>query len=199
MYVPKHFAEDDPDRLAALIAEHDFAVLFTDGATGPFATHLPLLLDRGRGAKGTLIGHVARANPHWKTFDGRRGLAVFAGPHAYVSPRWYEAAPAVPTWNYVAVHATGTLRAVEDPVALRAILERMTARYEGEDGWRLGALDEKFTAAMMRGIVGVELAIELLEGKLKLSQNRSAADRAGVVEALADHPLAAAMRASEPD
>lgn len=198
MYVPKAFAEDDPDRLAALIEAHDFATLFTDGPDGPFATHLPLLLDRARGPRGTLIGHVARANPHWKSFDGRRGLAVFAGPHAYVSPRWYASQPAVPTWNYIAVHATGRVRAVEDPAALRATMDALARRYEGEGPWTIAGLPEKFTDGMMRGIVGLEFAIEALEGKAKLSQNRSAADRAGVIAALGDHELAAAMRERQP-
>ena len=198
MYVPRHFAEDDPDRLAALIAAHDFATLFTDGSGGPFATHLPLLLDRTRGPRGTLIGHVARANPHWKSFDGRRALAVFAGPHAYVSPRWYASQPAVPTWNYVAVHATGAVRAVEDPAALRATMDALARRYEGEGRWTIAGQPTKFVDGMLRGIVGLELAIETLEGKAKLSQNRSAADREGVIAALGDHPLAAAMRAREP-
>ena len=197
MYVPKHFAVDDPDRLACLIAAHDFAVLFTGGEGGPFATHLPLLLDRARGPRGTLIGHVARANPHWRSFDGRPGLAVFAGPHGYVSPRWYASGPAVPTWNYVAVHAAGPVRAVEDPAALRATMETLARRYEGEGKWTIAGLPETFTDAMLRGIVGLELAIETLEGKAKLSQNRSAEDRAGVIAALGDHPLAAAMRASD--
>ena len=204
MYVPKHFAEDDPARLAALIDAHEFATLFTAGDGGPFATHLPLLFEPSRGPRGTLIGHVARANPHWRRFDGRPALAVFAGPHAYVSPRWYKAAPAVPTWNYVAVHAAGTVRAVEDPAALRAILDRLAARHEGDGPWRIADQPENFTAGMMRAIVGLELAIETLEGKAKLSQNRSAADRAGVIEALAasaeagDRALADAMRAAEP-
>jgi transcriptional regulator len=184
MYVPKHFVEDDPARLAALIAAHDFATLVTEGEDGPFATHLPLLLDPARGRKGTLIGHVARANPHWRWFDGRRGLAIFAGAHAYVSPRWYKAAPAVPTWNYVAVHATGPVRAIEEPTALRAIIDRLAARYEGDGPWRLADQPARFTDGMLRGIVGLELAIERLEGKAKLSQNRSAEDRAGVVAAL---------------
>src|SRR5262245_50441328 len=144
MYVPKHFAEDDPARIASLIDAHEFATLFTGGEEGPFATHLPLLLDPSRGERGALIGHVARANPHWRRFDGRQALAVFAGPHAYVSPRWYKAAPAVPTWNYVAVHATGRVRAVEDPAALRAILDRLAARHEGDGRCRVATPPDKF-------------------------------------------------------
>lgn len=187
MYVPKHFAEHHVAKLHALMRAHSFATLVSwqDGA--PFATHVPLLLDAGRGSFGTLVGHVARANPHATSFDGASpALAIFLGPHAYVSPRWYASAPRVPSWNYQAVHATGTLRAVDDPVSVRALLARSAAIYEAgaQGAWSLDSVPETYANGTMKGIVAFEMAIERLEGKWKLSQNTTPADRAGVVAAL---------------
>jgi transcriptional regulator len=187
MYVPRHFVESDHGRLHALIRAHGFATLVSvlDGA--PFATHVPLLLDAERGPHGTLSGHVARSNPHWRGFDGAApALAIFHGPHAYVSPRWYRAADQVPTWNYVAVHALGAPRVVEDPAAVRALLARMAAQYEAgaEAPWSPAGLPERVADGLQRAIVAFELPIERLTGKRKLSQNKAPADRAGVVAGL---------------
>jgi len=125
---------------------------------------------------------VARPNPQWQTFDGsRQALAVFSGPHAYVSPTWF-AAPAVPTWNYAAVHAYGCPRVLEGAAATRDTVERLVR--EHDTAWRLDAQPAEFVAGMLRGIVAFEMPIERLEGKLKLSQNRPASDRPGVVRAL---------------
>ena len=187
MYVPKHFAESDAAKLHALMRAHAFATLVSwqDGA--PFTTHVPLLLDAERGPLGTLVGHVARANPHAASFDGASpALAIFLGPHAYVSPRWYASAPRVPSWNYQAVHATGTLRRIDDPASVRALLARSAAIYEaGAPGaWSLDSVPVTYASGAMKGIVAFELPIERLEGKWKLSQNTTPADRAGVVTAL---------------
>ena len=187
MYAPRHFAEPDPDRLHALVRAHAFATLVSWLDGEPFATHVPLLLDAERGRLGTLSGHLARANPHWRAFDGSaRALAVFHGPHAYVSPRWYAGAPNVPTWNYVAVHAVGAPRVVEDAGAVRALLERSAALYEAGAAapWTPAALPARVAEGLQRAIVAFELPIERLEGKRKLSQNKTAEDRAGVVAAL---------------
>ncbi|RIL06693.1 MAG: FMN-binding negative transcriptional regulator [Proteobacteria bacterium] len=186
MYVPPHFAETDVASLHARMRAHSFATLVSwlDGA--PFATHVPLLLDAERGPLGTLVGHVARANPHARAFDGAApSLAIFAGPHAYVSPRWYATSPNVPTWNYVAVHATGRVRAVEDAARVRALLARSAALYEaGADApWSPDAAPA-YVEKLLRGIAAFELPIERLEGKRKLSQNKKPSDRAGVVAAL---------------
>jgi len=125
MYLPKPFREDDPARLHALIRAHGFATLISERDGEPFASHLPLLLDAERGPRGTLLGHMARANPQWRSFDqGRAALAIFHGPHCYVSPSWYANAPAVPTWNYAAVHAYGRPRVLEDGGEVRALLGR---------------------------------------------------------------------------
>jgi transcriptional regulator len=203
MYVPKHFAETDVAKLHALVRAHSFATLVStvDGAL--FATHVPLLLDADRGPLGTLVGHVARANPHARAFDGATpSLAIFGGPHAYVSPRWFAGGPNVPTWNYVAVHAAGALHELADPERVRALLARTAAQYEAgaESPWRFEAVPDDYGARMMRGIVAFELPIERLEGKRKLSQNKSPADRAGVVAALraqGDPDGAAIARAME--
>src|SRR5947208_238650 len=130
MYVPPHFAESDPDALHVFIERHGFGLLVSQVGGEPFATHLPLLLDCTAGPHGTLLGHVARANPQWRELAGQTSLAIFSGPHAYVSPTWYEAENVVPTWNYVAVHAYGRAELVEDRDALMDIVRRSVAVYE---------------------------------------------------------------------
>jgi transcriptional regulator len=206
MYVPPHFAEDDPAILHDLIRDHSFGLLVSvvDGA--PFATHLPFLLDAERGPHGTLVAHMARANPHWRAFaDGGDSLVVFQGPHAYVTPSWYAPGNNVPTWNYVAVHAYGVARVIDDPAATRAVPERLTALHESgfAEPWQLADQDPKFIDGMVRGIVAFELPVARLEGKAKLSQNKPPADRAAVAAALAacdradDQALAAMMAARQ--
>ena len=182
MYVPKAFREDDVTRLHGFLRAWSFALLVTDVDGVPSATHLPLVLDAA-GAEARLIGHVARANPQWRTFDGtREALAVFSGPHAYVSPTWYATGPAVPTWNYGAVHVYGRPRVLEGADATRDAVARLVQQHD--PGWPLGEQPEEFIAGMLRGIVAFEMPIERVEGKLKLSQNRPAADRPGIVRAL---------------
>ena len=182
MYVPEAFALREREALHAWLRRHPFAVLVTAPGGAPEATHLPLWLDDARGEHGTLLGHVARANAQWRGFDGEtRALAVFSGPHAYVSPRSY-ATPGVPTWNYVAVHAEGTPRVVEGEAAVRGMLRQLTEVHDGAGGF--DALDGSLVSKMLRGIVAFELPIDRLVGKQKLSQNRSEADRVGVVAAL---------------
>jgi transcriptional regulator len=183
MYVPKAFREDDVTRLHGFIRAWSFALMVTDVDGVPAATHLPFVLDAADGARGRLIGHVARANPQWQTFDGtRQALAVFGGPHAYVSPTWYATSPAVPTWNYAAIHAYGRPRVIEGADAARDAVERLVL--EHDPAWRLADQPAEFVAGMLRGIVAFELPIERLEGKLKLSQNRPAADRPGILRGL---------------
>jgi transcriptional regulator len=176
-----------------------FATLVTVDETGtPFATHLPFLLDAGRGPLGTLIGHVARRNPQWRHFAaGRPALVIFQGAHAYVSPAWYEVHPSVPTWNYEAVHAYGVPAVVEDPARVEAVLGALVQTYEGSrpQPWRMASLPAEYVARMIRGIVAFEVPIDRLEGKAKLSQNRDAADQARVRAALlgAGDPLSQAV------
>ena len=185
MYIPKHFREDDPDRLEALIRDYAFGLLVTHESGVPFATHLPLLFDPSKGAKGTLTGHMARSNPQWRHFQQDKPvLAVFQGPHAYVSPAWY-AAPGVPTWNYAVVHLYGIPKVIEDPAALGAIVERLTSVHESRfpQPWQPNLSDEK-TAPMLRMIVGFEIEVSEIQGKFKLSQNRSVQDQKLVIERL---------------
>jgi transcriptional regulator len=183
MYVPKAFREDDVARLHGFLRAWSFALLVTNVDGESVATHLPFVLDGAGAPQGRLIGHVARANPHWQSFDGtRQALAVFSGPHAYVSPTWYTTAPAVPTWNYAAIHVYGRPRVLEGPEATRDAVARLVT--EHDPAWRLADQPAEFIAGMLRGIVAFEMPIERLEGKLKLSQNRPAADRPGILRAL---------------
>ncbi len=187
MYIPKSFAEDDITKLHALVRDYNFAVLVTAQADGvPLATHLPFLLDSERGPYGTLLCHFARANPHWRGLDEtREALIIFQGPHAYISPSWYEEPLSVPTWNYAVVHAHGRPRVIEDTTALytmlRSLKEKSEARFERP--WPF-ALPDDFVQQKMRGIVGIEIEITRLEGKFKLNQNRPAGDQKRVAATL---------------
>ncbi len=180
MYTPDHFREDRPEVLRDAMRQIAFATLITRDLD---ANHLPMLLEGD-----TLRGHVARANPVWKQGEGE-ALAIFLGPHAYVSPGWYpskaETGKAVPTWNYITVHARGRIRWIQDADWLRAHAGALSDAHEAgrEQPWGIGDAPESYLAAMLRGIVGFELTVETLEGKWKLSQNRDAADRDGVREA----------------
>ena len=186
MYIPRLFAQSDLPTLHAFIQRHSFGLLCSAGEDGtPFASHLPLLLDRDSSPLGVLVGHVARANPHWQYADGKPVLAIFSGPHAYISPAWYEAEEVVPTWNYVAVHAAGVFRAVHDRDALLQIVRAAVEVYEGprSQPWRLDPPAD-YLDRMLRGIVGFRIEITGLEGKWKLSQNQPAERREKVVRAL---------------
>ena len=150
------------------------------------ASQIPFLVVR-RGDGMLLQGHVARPNPQAADLDdGAEVLAIFPGPHAYISPGWYEAGPAVPTWNYASVHAYGTARAIRDPEWLRDMLDRLSARHEAREAapWRMRDLPPSYLESMLRGIVGFEIAVSRLEGKFKLSQNRPASDRPRIIAAL---------------
>ena len=191
MYIPTQFRETDTPTIHAAIRASGLATLVTTGPDGILATPLPLLLDDDPAPYGTLLGHVARANPQWQRSDAATpALAMFAGPDAYVTPSWYatkrETGKVVPTWNYVAVHAYGTVEFFDDAERLHMLVSRLTERHEGrrEKPWAVSDAPPEFTQAQLKGIVGVRLVISRLEGKWKLSQNRNAVDRAGVVEGL---------------
>ncbi|HTY55958.1 MAG TPA: FMN-binding negative transcriptional regulator [Candidatus Binataceae bacterium] len=185
MYIPDAFRESDPARLHQVIRDYSFATLITHSES-LVASHVPILLDPARGEHGTLRGHMARANPQWRDFkDDAEVMAIFHGPHTYISPSWYPTHPAVPTWNYVAVHAYGVPRLIEERAALRRLLDDLVRMYESgfEHPWQFD-LPQRFTETMIDMIVGFEIPITRLEGKFKLNQNRSAADRRGVIEVL---------------
>lgn len=185
MYIPSSFQEADRPTLYDFIERNSFGVLVSQHCDVPFATHLPFLLDRDAGQFGTLVGHMARANPHWKQATGQNVLVIFSGPHAYISPTWYEAAHVVPTWNYVAVHAYGTLRLIEEPDSVLEIV-RSSVEYYERTMPRPWTLDESptFIDRLLTQIVGFRIAIERIEGKWKLNQNHPAERRARVVNAL---------------
>jgi transcriptional regulator len=186
VYLPPHFTETREDALIAHIERHDFAALVTRGAAAPIVSQIPFLLER-RDGRLFLQGHLARPNPQIADFDGEaEALAMFAGPHAYISPSWYEMGPAVPTWNYASVHAYGPAQRIDDPEWLRGLVRRLSERHEARESapWRMEDLPEPYVQSMLKGIVGVELAVARLEGKFKLSQNRPAGDRPRIISAL---------------
>lgn len=188
MYLPRHFEQTDPAALQALMRDHPLATLVTPTPDSVTADHLPLEYDA---AASVLRGHVARANPLWRLAGGQPVLAVFNGPQAYVSPGWYPSKAAthkvVPTWNYAVVHAHGVLRAVDDAPWLHDLVSRLTDHHEQPRSapWSVEDAPEDFVQQMLAAIVGIEIAVDRLVGKFKLSQNRSATDRDGVVQGLA--------------
>ncbi|MDQ1079663.1 FMN-binding negative transcriptional regulator [Pseudoroseomonas cervicalis] len=198
MYVPPAFREDDPALLQAVIQAAGLATLVTATEQGLSATPLPLLLAPEEGPHGTLYGHLARANPQWQRPALGEAMVLFQGPDAYISPSWYAAKAehhkVVPTWNYVAVHAYGPVEFFEAPERLLDLVTRLTEKHEASQPrpWAVSDAPEAFIRAHMRGIVGLRLPIARLEGKRKLSQNRSAEDRAGVAAGLAEGPTEAA-------
>lgn len=185
MYVPPHFAEADPAVLHAFIRRHSFGLLVSTAGDEPFASHLPFLLDADAGPHGTLVCHVARANPQWRGLGGRPVLAVFSGPHAYVSPSWYAEPDVVPTWNYAAVHAAGRAEVVENAAELLDIVRRSVDGYEAgfPEPWQLDTASPH-VGRLLGGIVGLRVRIDRLDGKWKLSQNHPPGRREKVMRAL---------------
>jgi transcriptional regulator len=202
MYIPPVFKVEDRAILDDFIERYSFAMLITNVDGVPFTSHLPMLLDRDGGL---LLGHLARANPHWHGFDGKRqGLVIFSGPHAYISPSWYVASPAVPTWNYAAVHVYGAPRVIDDQERLTDLLNRLINRYESgtDQPWKYD-LPADYRQKMERAVVGIEIPIARIEGKFKFGQNRSAEDRRSMMERLQaggaeDRALAAIIKEYAP-
>lgn len=188
MYIPPSFAESDTTKLHDFIEQHSFATVVNVEGRVPVASHLPLLLSRTEAPCGRLIGHMARANPQWKQADGQTVLAIFHGPHAYISPTWYEVANAVPTWNYVAVHVHGTFRIDDNRSRRLEIVRRYVTTYEAsmQPQWSLDSAGKEFIDTLVDAIVGFEIDIERIEGKWKLNQNHDSSRRAKVVRALKD-------------
>lgn len=186
VYLPSVFTEARPEVLIAHIERYDFALLVSRGPAGLVASHIPFLIEQD-GEELHLFGHLARPNPQVADLaQGGEVLAIFSGPHAYISPSWYATGPSVPTWNYVDVHAYGTVRLVEEDDWLRRLLRRLSDRHEARNPapWHMDQLPGTYLTGMMRGIIGFDIAVARLEGKYKLSQNRPAADRPLVIAAL---------------
>lgn len=199
IYTPRSFEAHDAAAIEHLLHEYPFATLITPGDAEPLVSHLPLQHRAAAGSHGTLLGHMARANPHWQHFGKRPSVAIFHGPHAYVSPSWYaEPAAAVPTWNYAVAHVHGVAKLMADPDETRALLDELVHRYE--DGraqpWRL-QLEGPPLATLLGAIVGFRLTIEHIDVKFKFSQNRSADDRERVISALRGENYATAMATAE--
>jgi transcriptional regulator len=187
MYIPKHFEGGEPDGREIMKA-HSWALLVTADESGvPICTHLALTWEDDGTPHGSLIGHMARANDHWKLFArGVDSLAIFWGPHAYVSPTWYTPGPKVPTWNYVTVHAYGRPQLIEATPAVLMVLTKLAAQFEGTgaDAWGLGRLPPGNAAGQTQNIVAFRMTLDRVETKLKLSQNRELEDRQRVIAKL---------------
>jgi transcriptional regulator len=198
-YLPSHFEERDLPTLQALVDAHPLATWATTQDGELVVHHVPFRLDRTRGPFGTLVGHVARANPVWRA--PQPSLLVFGGPQAYVSPGWYPSkqvhGKVVPTWNYAVVHARGTPLVREDAASVLRIVSELTDTHEARQAhpWQVGDAPPDYIEQMLRAIVGIEIPIDQLVGKWKVSQNRSADDRAGVAAGLGAQAEGDAMAA----
>jgi transcriptional regulator len=193
MYIPTANKEERLPVLHQLMDDDPFASLVTVGGSGLVASHIPMVLEREGARLGVLRGHLSRANTQWREFSASvEALAIFAGPQHYITPSWYpekqETGRVVPTWNYVVVHAYGHLKAIEDGAWLMAHLESLVNTHEAGSPvpWKIGDAPAGYIASQVKGIVGLEMVIERLEGKWKVSQNRSEADRSGVARGLAE-------------
>jgi transcriptional regulator len=201
LYVPPHFRMDDPDKLLEFIGQHAFGTLVTSGASGLQVSHIPFLAERDeRGVR--LLGHVARGNGQWEALESAEHcVAIFQGPHAYISPSWYLHHPSVPTWNYAVVHAHGKARLM-DEAGLHDLLMRLSSIYEAGNAkpWKMSELPADYVATMLKAIVGFEIEVERLEGKFKLSQNRPAETQRVIarLEARGEPELARLMREHPP-
>ncbi len=181
MYFPAAFSVTDVALIREIIREHPFAVV-VGGGPEPFATHVPVIAVSGSSGELRLSAHIAKANPHGQLLAGSpEALVIFNGPHAYVSPRWYASRPAVPTWNYIAIHAHVHVRIIEDPAQLESMVRTLSDAFEGADAPDSPA---GFRERMLHGIVGLDMSVRRIEAKFKLGQNRSAADVAGVISVL---------------
>jgi transcriptional regulator len=191
MYIPKMNEEKRIPVMHDLMRVHSFACLVALGANGLMASHIPMVLEQDGSEFGILKGHLSRANSQWRDLTpGVEALAIFSGAHHYISPSWYptkqESGKVVPTWNYVVVHAYGTLKTVEDPSWLLSHLESLTNKHEAsfKPPWKVADAPPEYIRQMSNGIIGLELPISRLEGKWKLSQNKNASDLEGVVNGL---------------
>ncbi|HZY45234.1 MAG TPA: FMN-binding negative transcriptional regulator [Anaerolineae bacterium] len=186
MYTPTHFRIEDRSVLFDFISKNNFGILVTIDHSTPIATHLPFLIEPDRGERGTLIGHIAKANTQWQSFSSQsEALVIFQGAHTYISPSWYQSQPSVPTWNYATIHAYGVPRIIDDAHATHNMLGGLVNKHEAafEQPWEM-KLPDDYYRQQTNAIVVFEIELMRLEGKFKMSQNRSAEDRSGVIAAL---------------
>ncbi|MUK88707.1 FMN-binding negative transcriptional regulator [Ornithinibacillus sp. L9] len=200
MYIPTQFKITDEAMNYEIMKEHSFAVLFSEHNEAPFATHLPLILNK---ENTYLYGHFARPNPQWRDIENQTVLAIFYGPHCYISPSWYETNQAVPTWNYVTVHVYGEVELLKDEIELKDSLHEMVLKYEAPDSsYRLEDVDAEFLSGMKKGIQGFKIKIKKIEGKAKLSQNHSLQRQELVINQLEqfsntnEHQISSLMKAN---
>ncbi|MDH3588297.1 MAG: FMN-binding negative transcriptional regulator [Gammaproteobacteria bacterium] len=186
MYTPRSFRVDDPDLLGAFMQAYSFCTLITAGADDSYVSHVPVLIDRDQDDF-TLLGHLARPNPHASQLNGRRATAIFHGPHSYISPHWYADSREVPTWNYASVHTSGVVQTFDDSASLSELVDRMVEFYEAlyNTGWDR-QLPDDYRQRQLTHIVGFRLSVERLSGKFKLGQNRSLADQDGMLTQMQD-------------
>ncbi|MEH1967285.1 FMN-binding negative transcriptional regulator [Nostoc sp.] len=202
MYIPNAFREDDIEKLVAFMRANSFATLVSILNDVPVASHIPLVVTMQNNVV-KLSGHLAKPNPQWQVFGVGEALAVFTGPHAYISPSLYEKRESVPTWNYIAVHAYGVPQVItlgDSPELMDQMIEDMIDTYGSEYKSQWHSLSDNFREGMMNGIIGFEMTITRLEGKYKLSQNRSHSDQNNIADALLQsteptvHAIGAAMK-----
>jgi transcriptional regulator len=193
MYIPRWFKEDRLNVLHDAIERIAFGILVTNSPSGLLASHIPMFVDRTRGSNGTLCGHIARENSQWRdSISEAEALAIFLGPEIYITPNWYpttrETGKVVPTWNYVAVHAYGLAKFFDDKDRLLDLVTHLTEIHEKpfEDPWKVSSAPREYIEGELKSIVGFEMPISKIEGKWKLNQNRTEADRAGVIRGLDD-------------
>jgi transcriptional regulator len=191
LYIPKHYEEKEIAVLHALIDAHPLGAWVTTAGAGLVANHIPFLIDAARGEFGTLIGHVAKANPVWRSLSGENeSLVIFQGADAYISPSWYpskkEHGKVVPTWNYAVVHAFGTPTAIHDHAWLMTLVERLTTKHESgrQSPWKVADAPADYVSKRLEVIVGIEIPIRRIEGKWKVSQNQPLPDKLGIVAGL---------------
>lgn len=185
MYTPEYFEQTNPETLHRFIAENSFAMLVGDVEGVPDVSHLPLLLEQ-RGDSAVLLGHFAKANDHWRHLQNKNVLAVFAGPHAYISPSWLKNENVVPTWNYLTVHVAGVLRLIEDAEQTLNVLRKTVAVYEADSAspWSMDELEPDFVSRLAGGVVAFEINVARMQGKWKLSQNHPQHRRDAIAFAL---------------
>lgn len=180
MYIPNHFREDDSDKLVAFIKQYNFGLIVNTANQKPIATHLPFLIEERNGEL-FLISHMALANEQWKHFNESEVLVIFTEPHAYISPKFYEKKQNVPTWNFVAIHCYGVPKLIEGVEELLLLMEKTILSFEADYLQQFKALDEKYKMGLIKGIKGFEIKVATLEGKYKLSQNKTEKEKQNII------------------